>query len=161
MLHVRNAGSHWLPEPVRRALTFWRRSIQARVVASTLLLSAAVISVVGWFLLQQTRDGLLDHRVDAVVAQSNDETEAARKLLSSAPGTDSDVVSQQQALAATIIQRGETRGFSAVLFGPADSGGRIDDGGATFTPRLDTSSVPASLEQHFDGSSETAWTYTT
>ncbi|MEP9364237.1 MtrAB system histidine kinase MtrB [Nocardioides sp. CN2-186] len=161
MLHVRNPGSHWLPEPVRRGLTFWRRSIQARVVASTLLLSAAVISVVGWFLLQQTRDGLLDHRVDAVVAQSNDETEAARKLLSTAPGTDSDVVSQQQALAATIIQRGETRGFSAVLFGPADSGGRIDDGGATFTPRLDTSSVPESLEEHFDDSSETAWTYTT
>ena len=48
---------------VRRALTFWRRSIQARVVASTLILSAVVVSVVGWFLLQQTRDGLLDQRV--------------------------------------------------------------------------------------------------
>ena len=35
MLHLRPRGSHWLPEPVRRALTFWRRSIQARVVAST------------------------------------------------------------------------------------------------------------------------------
>src|SRR6478736_8161857 len=100
-----------LPPVLRHGPVFWRRSVQARVVVSTVLLSAAVVGIVGWFLLQQTRDGLLDHRVDAVVAQSNDETEAARKLLSSAPGTDSDAVSQQQALAATIIQRGETRGF--------------------------------------------------
>ena len=42
--------------------TFWRRSIQVRVVASTVALSAIVIVGVGWFLLQQTRDGLLDHR---------------------------------------------------------------------------------------------------
>ena len=55
-----------LPGALRRALTFWRRSIQARVVASTVLLSAVVIAAVGWLLLQQTRDGLLDHRVDAV-----------------------------------------------------------------------------------------------
>ncbi len=82
MLHLRSAatpaGSR---SPTRRALTFWRRSIQARVVASTVLLSAAVISVVGWYLLQQTRDGLLEHRVDAVVAEANDETAAARELL--------------------------------------------------------------------------------
>jgi two-component system sensor histidine kinase MtrB len=125
------------------------------------LLAAAVISVVGWFLLQQTREGLLDHRVDAVVAEANDETTAARKLLSSAPGTDSDALTQQRDLAATIIQRGNTRGFSAVLFGPSDSGGRIVDGGANFTQGLDTSSVPRSLEKHFDGASTTAWTYTT
>jgi two-component system sensor histidine kinase MtrB len=154
-------GSHRLPESIRRGLTFWRRSIQARVVASTVLLSAAVISVVGWFLIQQTREGLLEHRVDVVVAEANDETAAARELLSSAPGTDSDAVTQQSNLAATIIQRGETRGFSAVLFGPSEGGGRIADGGANFTAGLDTSSVPASLERHFDGSTATAWTYTT
>jgi two-component system sensor histidine kinase MtrB len=154
-------GSRRLPESIRRGLTFWRRSIQARVVASTVLLSAAVISVVGWFLIQQTREGLLEHRVDVVVAESNDETAAARGLLSSAPGTDSDAVTQQRDLAATIIQRGETRGFSAVLFGPSEGGGRIADGGANFTAGLDTSSVPVSLEEHFDSSSATAWTYTT
>ena len=63
---------------LRRALTFWRRSIQARVVASTVVLSAVVISVVGWFLLQQTRQGLLEHRVAAVVAEAGNETRDAR-----------------------------------------------------------------------------------
>ena len=162
MLHLSTRGTRRrLVQAVRRGLTFWRRSIQARVVASTVLLSAAVIAVVGWFLLQQTREGLLDHRVDAVVAEANDETAAARALLNSAPGTDSDAVTQQQALAQSIIQRGDTRGFSAILFGPAEDGARIVDGGATFTPGLDTSSVPESLEKSFDDSSSTAWTYTT
>ena len=146
MLHLRSPGSsRRLPESVRRGLTFWRRSIQARVVASTLILSAAVVSVVGWFLLQQTRDGLLEHRVDAVVAEANDETAEARDLLRSAPGIDSDAFGQQRSLAATLIQRGETRGFSVVLVGPKTPGSRISDGGANSTRGLDTGSVPASL----------------
>ncbi|MDI6911689.1 MtrAB system histidine kinase MtrB [Nocardioides sp.] len=162
MLHLRSPGSsRRLPESVRRGLTFWRRSIQARVVASTLILSAAVVSVVGWFLLQQTREGLLEHRVAAVVAEANDETAEARDLLKSAPGIDSDAFGQQRSLAATLIQRGETRGFSVVLVGPTAPGSRISDGGANFTRGLDTGSVPESLEEHFDDDTATAWTYTT
>ncbi|HEU4812366.1 MAG TPA: MtrAB system histidine kinase MtrB [Nocardioides sp.] len=149
-----------LPDAVRRGLTFWRRSIQARVVASTVLLSALVVSGVGWFLLQQTRDGLLSHRVNAVVAEAHDETSEARLRLQAAPGTDLDSSSQQRALVEPIIQRGETRGFSVVLAGPVgEANGRIADG-AKFTPGLDTASVPASLEQHFDEVAQTAWTYT-
>jgi len=162
VLHLRSpVGSRRRPESLRRGLTFWRRSIQARVVASTLVLSAAVISVVGWFLLQQTRDGLLDHRVDAVVAEANDETTGARELLASSADTGNDAAQQQQSLAGIIIQRGQTRGFSVVLVGPALPGGRISDGGAIFTSGLDTSSVPVSLQEHFDDSQTTAWTYTT
>lgn len=162
MLHLRSPGSsRRLPASLRRGLTFWRRSIQARVVASTVLLSAAVISVVGWFLVQQIREGLLDHRVEAVVAEANNETTGARELLITAPATGSDAVQQQQALARILIQRGETRGFSVAMVGPAEPGTRIEDGGVAFTEGLDTTSVPASLEEHFDELTTTAWTYTT
>lgn len=162
MLHLRSpGGSRRLPASLRKGLTFWRRSIQARVVASTVLLSAAVISVVGWFLVQQIREGLLDHRVDAVVAEANNETTGARELLITARATGSDAVQQQQALARILIQRGETRGFSVAMVGPAEPGTRIEDGGVAFTEGLDTTSVPASLEEHFDELSTTAWTYTT
>ena len=149
-----------LPAGLRRGLTFWRRSIQARVVASTVVLSAVVVSIVGWFLLQQTREGLLDHRVGAVVAEANNETTDARARLAAAPGTDIDSASQQRDLIEPIIQRGATRGFSVVLAGPVGEGGRIADGGAESTLGLDTSSVPVSLEQHFDKPAPTAWTYT-
>jgi two-component system, OmpR family, sensor histidine kinase MtrB len=163
MLQFRTrVASRRLPESLRRGLTFWRRSIQARVVASTLVLAAAVISVVGWFLLQQTREGLLDHRVDAVVAEASDETSGARDLLKASRQSGNDPVEQQRDLAGILIGRGETRGFSVVLVGPAEPRSRIADGGTAFTSGLDTSSVPASLERHFDDvSAGTAWTYTT
>jgi len=152
--------SRSLPAALRRSLTFWRRSIQARVVVSTVLLSAAVVSIVGWFLLQQTREGLLDNRVAAVVAEANNETVEARDRLAAAPGTDIDTVAQQQDLVEPIIQRGETRGFSVVMSGPVESGARIEDGGARSTLDLDTSSVPVALEEHFDEPAGPAWTYT-
>ena len=49
---------------LRRVLTVWRRSIQARVVVSTVVLSALAVSAVGWLLLQQVRDGLLERDPD-------------------------------------------------------------------------------------------------
>jgi two-component system sensor histidine kinase MtrB len=150
-----------IPGSLRRGLTFWRRSVQARVVASTVLLSAVVISVVGWFLLQQTREGLLEHRVDAVVAEAGNETRDARTRLAAASGTDLDFSSQQRDLVEPIIARGETRGFGVVLAGPVgDTGGGIAGGGAQFTPGLDTASVPADLEEHFSRPAPTAWSYT-
>ncbi|MFC6287545.1 MtrAB system histidine kinase MtrB [Nocardioides sp. GCM10027113] len=150
-----------LPAAVRRALTFWRRSIQARVVASTVLLSALVVSAVGWFLLQQTREGLLSHRVEAVVAEANNETAQAREQLGAAGGTDVDVGAQQRALVEPIIVRGNTRGFGVVMAGPVgEESSRIADGGAKFTQGLDRSSVPESLEEHFSQRAPTAWTYT-
>lgn len=147
--------------PVRRTLTLWRRSIQVRVVVSTLVLSAMAVSVVGWFLLQQVREGLLEHRVDAVLAETSTEMQDARQRLSAASAVDVDSSGQQRDLVEPIIQRGTTRGFSVVMAGPVEPGrGRIADGGAEFSPGLDTSSVPATLERHFTRESGPAWTYT-
>ena len=79
-----------LPGALRRGLTFWRRSIQARVVASTVILTAVVIAAVGWLLLQQTRDGLLDQRVKAVTGEVADEVEEQNGRLEQASGQDVD-----------------------------------------------------------------------
>ena len=129
-----------LPSAVRRGLTFWRRSIQARVVVSTLLLSAVVVSVVGWLLLQQTQQGLLKHRVDAVVAETNNEVADAKERLDGTLGTDSNAHGQQRLVVEPIIERGQTRGFSVVLAGPAGSSGApIERRGPRWTPGLDTS----------------------
>ena len=115
-----------LPEALRRGLTFWRRSIQARVVASTVLLSAVVVSAVGWFLLQQTRDGLLEHRVDAVGrrGQQRDRARPATRL-EAASATDT-AGAQKRELLEPIILRGEARGFGVVLAGPVGGTRRPD-----------------------------------
>jgi two-component system sensor histidine kinase MtrB len=139
-----------LPAGVRRALTFWRRSIQVRVVASTVALSAIVIVGVGWFLLQQTRDGLLEHRADMVVSIANSETDQAVEALAAADGTELNATQQQADLIDPIRGAGETRGFDVVLGGPAESGRRLADGGAEKTFDLDVASVPARMEERFD-----------
>lgn len=147
-----------LGDAVRRGLTFWRRSIQARVVVSTVLLSAVVVSAVGWFLLQQTREGLLDYRVRAVVGEAGNETADARDRLARVAPNEVDVGLQLGELVEPIIRRGEARGFAVLLSGPVGET-RIDEGGVRYTPGLDKSSVPDRLEQHFDQVARTAWTY--
>jgi two-component system sensor histidine kinase MtrB len=149
-----------LPEVLRRGPAFWRRSVQARVVLSTLVLSALVVGVVGWFLIQQTRDGLLDHRVDAVVAEAEAETEAARATLTAQLGVDTNESAQQESLLQPLRARGATRGFAVVLSSPISEGLRLADGGAKFTEGLDLTSVPETLEARFDSVAPTAWTYT-
>ncbi|MEJ7833461.1 MAG: MtrAB system histidine kinase MtrB [Nocardioides sp.] len=149
-----------LPAGVRRALTFWRRSIQARVVASTLVLSALVVSVVGWLLLQQTREGLLENRIETVIAEATDETREAETRLAAVPRTEVDATRQQRELADPVIRRGEARGFSMALGGPVGSDVRLATGGAEYTSGLDLTSIPTSLEDHFAEVADTAWTYT-
>lgn len=139
------------PLPLGRALTFWRRSVQARVVASTVLLSFAVVTVVGWFMLGQTREGLLDNRVETVVAEVENETAEAERRLAAAQGTEFEPAEQRAQLVEPLIVRGAARGFSVMLSGP---------GGQIRTEGLDTTSVPASLRAHFEDSATTAWTYT-
>jgi two-component system sensor histidine kinase MtrB len=151
-----------IPGALRRGLTFWRRSIQARVVASTLVLSALVIAVTGWLLLQQIRDGLLDRRVEAVTGEVADEVAEANERLGSASGQDSDAFRQRRDLVDLILERASTRGYGVVVAGPAGEGTRIADGGTDASNDYDLASVPRSLERHFDRpGAKTAWTYTT
>jgi two-component system, OmpR family, sensor histidine kinase MtrB len=154
-------GGRSLPEALHRGLTFWRRSIQARVVVSTLLLSAVVVTAVGWFLLRQVEQGLVDHRVAAVLAEASSESTDARKSLTSAPGTETDATAQARALFTPIMEQGLTRGFSAVLADPGSGDTTVLARGDLHTPQLDPASVPQSLLHHFDTSTQSAWTYTT
>ena len=135
------------PPPYAGGLTFWRRSIQARVVVSTVLLSAVVVSVVGWFLLQQTRDGLLDHRVDAVVAEANDET---RRGAGRGSTRARHRRRRRQPAAARWSTRSSSaaspRGFAVVLRRPDRRRPPASPTAAPTSPAASTpSSVPASL----------------
>ncbi|WP_139978200.1 MtrAB system histidine kinase MtrB [Nocardioides litoris] len=152
-----------LPHGVRRWLTFWRRSTQARVVVSTVLLSAVVAGAVGWYLLRETRDGLLDSRVQTVVAEAASETREADEDLAAVEVRDRDVADQLRDLADPIIERGETRDFAVVVAGPVDDERPLDQSLASYTSGLDPgASVPASLRTRMaDVGAPPGWTYTT
>ncbi len=150
--------------PLKRAfgplLTQWRRSLALRVVVSTVLLAAVVISIVGWLLVQQTREGLLDHRIEAVLAEAGNETTDAENRLARAQGNDLDASRQRTDLVSPMITRGNASGFSVLLSGPIGADEDETSGVNIYTPGLDLSSVPTSMRERFSEPSATTWTYT-
>ena len=153
---LRSAG------PLRRAATSWRRSIQARVVISTLLLSALVVILVGWVLLRQVTDGLVDSKTDAAIGEATRGTIEAQERLSAASGTDFDSAAQLAQLATTIVSRGDVQGFDVVLTGPlaGTSEGLAAGSGTRKSPGVETTSVPDRLRSAVELRTGTAWTYT-
>ncbi|HZJ07710.1 MAG TPA: MtrAB system histidine kinase MtrB [Nocardioidaceae bacterium] len=148
--------------PLRRAATSWRRSIQARVVISTLALSALVVILVGWVLLRQITDGLVDSKTDAAIGEATRGTIEAQERLSAASGTDFDSAAQLAQLATTIVSRGDVQGFDVVLTGPlaGTSEGLAAGSGTRKSPGVETTSVPDRLRSAVEVRTGTAWTYT-
>jgi two-component system sensor histidine kinase MtrB len=109
---------------IRRVTGLWRRSLQARVVTSTVLLVAIVVGLVGWALLQQIADGLTSSRTASAVAEARSGFEKAQAEL------DVAVETQPQAQAATLTQLVDavtetdsgSRSYELVLEGPLRSG---------------------------------------
>jgi len=147
---------------VGRGLTVWRRSVQARVVVSVLLLSAIVVGVVGWLLLRQITGGLVDHRVEASLAEAKSETALATSRLKQAGSRDSEAGTQLSQLSENLVERGKVRGFVVVLVGPVAGTSRaLDTGpGTTSSPGIESSSVPASLRKSVEANADTAWAFT-
>ena len=152
--------------PVPGPARLWRRSIQARVVISTLLLSALVVSLVGWFLMRQVTDGLVENKTDTSVAEATRGTAEAQRRLSAASGTDFNSQSQLSQLVSSIVSRGSVQGYAIVLTGPvrAPAGTRSSIGAGTrSTPGVLSESIPQRLRQRVEsrGVDGTTWTYAT
>jgi len=145
-------------------LTFWRRSLQARVVVSTLLLSTLVITLVGWVLLRQVSDGLVDAKTETSVAEATRGALDAQRRLSGASGTELDSGAQLTQLVAGIVQRGSVQGYDVVLTGPiAGSTTEVAAGSGTRnTPGVLKESVPQPLRDAVESAPTAgiAWTYT-
>jgi two-component system sensor histidine kinase MtrB len=150
-----------VPQALRRGLTFWRRSIQARVVVSTVLLSAVVVTGVGWLLLRQVEQGLVDHRVNAVLVEVGNENDQAAQKLKAVLGTDTDATGQADDLYNGLADSGAARGFDVVMAGAGSGDQPLNERGPRATSPQAVASVPQSLVRHFDDSSRTAWTFTT
>jgi two-component system sensor histidine kinase MtrB len=133
------------------------------VVISTLVLSAVVITLVGWVLLRQVTDGLVASKTQSSVAEATRGALDAQNRLSAASGTDFDASAQLTQLVASIVSRGAVQGYDVVLTGPlAGSSQDIAAGSGTRnTPGVRTDSVPAPLRRRVESPSHTgtAWTY--
>jgi two-component system, OmpR family, sensor histidine kinase MtrB len=147
--------------PFRGLATSWRRSLQARVVLSTVVLSALVVVLLGMTLLRQISDGLVDGRVRVALDEAARSTGEVQTELSAATG-DLDVDTKLPALLARVVSRGQGQGFGIVLVGPLPSSGGLDREGQRFTPGLDPASIPTGLRERVEARSDptSSWTFT-
>jgi two-component system sensor histidine kinase MtrB len=145
---------------LRRTATFWRRSIQARVVVSVLVLTALVSFVIGYTLMRQISDGVVSAKVKSSVDLVVSETSDAQARLEAAAGTHIDANSQLSQLVSTVVQRGLAQGYDVLLTGPVLS---TSTGAAEIrkSPGLDIKSVPTGLISTLQGADPPgiAWTY--
>ncbi|MEU7167029.1 MtrAB system histidine kinase MtrB [Streptomyces morookaense] len=80
----------WVRRPLLPAMRLWRRNIQLRVVATTLLMSLGVVLLLGVVVIGQVRNGLLDAKRHASQSQAAGGFKAAQE----AAGTAADVRGQ-------------------------------------------------------------------
>ncbi|HEX6249753.1 MAG TPA: MtrAB system histidine kinase MtrB [Nocardioidaceae bacterium] len=146
---------------LRRAATFWQRSIQARVVVSTLLLSAVVVTLVGLVLLRQITDGLVTGKTNSSVAEATRGAYEAQSRLEGVPGTEFDSADQLAQLVAGMVARGEVQGYDVVLDGPVPGTSETPSGGTFKSPDVVVSSIPDRLRTVVETTTGTSWTYTT
>jgi two-component system sensor histidine kinase MtrB len=145
---------------VADVLTLWRRSIRTRVVVTIVLLGAVVAGSVGWLLIRQISDGLVQSRVNASLAEAESATRSARDTLGSGASSDFDLVAQLDRLVAPLVTRGNLRGYDVVVLGPIGNGPESGPAtGARTTPGVSVDSVPARLQRAVARSTGTSWTY--
>ncbi|MDI5972564.1 MtrAB system histidine kinase MtrB [Streptomyces sp. SL13] len=70
LLPVLSAAWRWARRPLLPGLRLWRRNIQLRVVATTLLMSVGVVLLLGVVVIGQVRNGLLEAKTKAAQGQA-------------------------------------------------------------------------------------------
>jgi two-component system sensor histidine kinase MtrB len=134
------------------------------VVVSTVLLSAVIVTLVGWTLSRQITDGLVKDRVDEAVAEAARSSADVQSSLGAA-SSDFDANAQLPALVSGVVSRGAVRGYDVVLIGPLSDPSTTPavTGGEFLTPGVQVSSVPERLRTvvEQDPTVGSSWTFTT
>jgi len=95
----------------------WHRSLQLRVVGTTLVISAAVIAVLGFFLTEQIADGLLVNAENTARAQALTALSRAQSVsgVTAYPATGEAARQVQGAIAALVLPTNGTAAYSVAI----------------------------------------------
>lgn len=143
----------------RRGVAHWRRSLQTRVVASTLLISATVVVLLGVILMHQVTNGLLQAKTKAALVESANGLSYLESNLSASDQTDAASLDDQlYALTKTLANRGSRAGIYDLALLSTSSSASVSRSG-DLTPQ----SVPDRLVKAVttDPAGRQAWTFTT
>ncbi|MEQ7128862.1 MtrAB system histidine kinase MtrB [Actinopolymorpha sp. B11F2] len=130
----------------RRSADLWRRSLHLRVVTGTLVLSAVVTLFVGWILLRQVADGVLEAKVAASVGEASAGFRTAQSVIDDAePAGDPSELTTQ--LAQDIALRGASGGLYDVVLDVLPAVGGSQTVARSTRATVLTTSVPDDLRE--------------
>ena len=143
------SGAQGLAAPVRA----WRRSLELRVVLTTLLLSGTVVLLLGVVLLDQVNRGLVESARRTALSEAEAGVEYLRAQLRSAPPGRAGAEAAVEAAATTLVRRGAAERYELVLLSTSvgTSGRQSRD--------VDRGSIPAPLRDAV-GTGESAYAFT-
>ncbi|MFL4904518.1 MtrAB system histidine kinase MtrB [Streptomyces sp. MMS24-I2-30] len=160
----------WVRRPLLPVMRLWRRNIQLKVVVTTLLMSLGVVLLLGFVVIGQVRNGLLDAKVKASQSQATGGFAVAKQQAdeaSNSTGDDSSAVDGRQSQ--NVIQwmsdlveslsSGGQGAFDVVTLPAGDDsgGGRSPRGSGYVDP---SASVPVDLRARVHTSTTAAQSYT-
>ncbi|MEW2618609.1 MtrAB system histidine kinase MtrB [Streptomyces sp. NPDC048106] len=174
----------WVRRPLLPVMRLWRRNIQLRVVATTLVMSLGVVLLLGFVVIGQVRNGLLDAKVRASQSQATGGFAVAKQRADEAAGTNGtgtgttpgtadggtdDTAGADGRPTQNVIQwmsdlveslsSGGAGAFDVVTLpvGDDSGGGRSPRGSGNVNPN---SSVPADLRERVNSGTTAAQSYT-
>ncbi|WP_328871793.1 MtrAB system histidine kinase MtrB [Streptomyces sp. NBC_00287] len=161
----------WVRRPLLPVMRLWRRNIQLKVVVTTLLMSLGVVLLLGFVVIGQVRNGLLDAKVKASQSQATGGFSAAKQKSDEAgaagtgdDGTATDGRSDQNVIQwmSDLVEQLSSGGQGAFEVVTLPAGG---DSGGGRGPRASnyvdpTASVPENLRERIDSGTAAAQSYT-
>jgi two-component system, OmpR family, sensor histidine kinase MtrB len=156
------AQVRWAAAPWRALRSAWRRSLQARVVLGTLLLSTLVVALVGWTLMGQVTTGLVDSKRAAALSEAASGFDTAQDQLDAADPNDFDPGALLPDLFETLSSRGGASGlYEVLLTGPVDvPAGSVGSADSLSLPGVDPGDIPDDLVRRVTEEPGTWWSYT-
>ncbi|WP_406139429.1 MtrAB system histidine kinase MtrB [Streptomyces sp. NBC_01089] len=160
--------ARWVRRPLLPAARLWRRNIQLRVVAGTLLMSLAVVLVLGFVVIGQVRNGLLDAKEKAAVSQAAGGFTVAKDKANATTVSDSDSADTGAAsnsrqwrtdLVAQLASGGQGA-YSVVTLAPASEETGAGNGGERTSGQVSPDSVSEKLRRSVDQGTAPYKTYT-
>ncbi|GAA4917238.1 MtrAB system histidine kinase MtrB [Streptomyces coeruleoprunus] len=161
----------WVRRPLLPAVRLWRRNIQLRVVVATLLMSLGVVLLLGFVVIGQVRNGLLDAKERAAQSQAAGGFSAAQEQPSVATGpagpdggdangvTSRSLLNWRSDLVVQLASGGQ--GAFDVVALSSDSEGAAPSRGARASGGVEpVASIPVALREAVAQSTGTFQTYT-
>lgn len=130
----------------------WRRSIQARIVTGTLLMSTLVLILVGWVMMSQVTDGVLESRRSSAQAEVRAQLQQLSVTIDAAtPNTINQELSK-------LVLGSNRPGLYDVLLVPTD---QAASNAIRYTGLVDSDSIPQPLASSVVSDGTKLWdTYT-